>query len=396
MEGKSVANTEEIPVVIIGAGVAGLTLATFLRTAGIGCIVLERRDRGYVETRQRAGVVDAYNVRTFERWGLADRLLAGPVAQTIDYRTNGVSRVFEISGDDGSEGRFCTQQMLVNNLLRVLIDEMGGDVRFDVGDVSIRNEEGARAQVGYTDAGGDHAIDCDYIAGCDADRGVSRASIPDGVLTTITHDFGYAWLAALVEAPVKGHPIMGVSEHSFVAQLPRGPQRSRYYLQCALTDGPADWPDERIWNEIRLRMDDASIENAVVHDKEFVPLRSVVHSPMQHGRLFLAGDAAHLVPPTGAKGMNLALFDVDVLAQALVSAVHGGDTAALARYSDTVLPRLWRYQEFSAWMTDTMHDAGDPTLNGPFRQMAARARLDALFSSSAAGRLHSDYQRGVA
>ena len=389
------ANTEEIPVVIVGAGVAGLTLATFLRTAGIGCIVLERRDRDYVETRQRAGVVDAYNVRTFERWGLADRLLAGPVAQTIDYRTNGVSRVFEISGDDGSEGRFCTQQMLVNNLLRVLIDEMGGDARFDVGDVSIRNE-GARAQVGYTDASGAHAIDCDYIAGCDADRGVSRASIPDGVLTTITHDFGYAWLAALVEAPVKGHPIMGVSEHGFVAQLPRGPQRSRYYLQCALTDGPADWPDERIWNEIRLRMGDASIENAVVHDKEFVPLRSVVHSPMQHGRLFLAGDAAHLVPPTGAKGMNLALFDVDVLAQALVSAVRDGDAVALAHYSDTVLPRLWRYQEFSAWMTDTMHDAGDPTLNGPFRQMAARARLDELLSSSAAGRLHSDYQRGVA
>jgi p-hydroxybenzoate 3-monooxygenase len=395
MEGI-MANTEETPVVIIGAGVAGLTLATFLRSSGVGCIVLERRDRGYVETRQRAGVVDARNVRMFEGWGLADKLLAGPVAQTIDYRTNGVSRVFEITGDDASEGRFCTQQMLVNNLLRVLIDEMGGDVRFEVSDVAIRNEEGARPQVGYTDANGANEVACDYIAGCDADRGVSRASIPEGILTTITHEFGYAWLAALVEAPVKSHPIMGVSEHGFVAQLPRGPRRSRYYLQCALTDGPGDWPDERIWSEIRLRMGDASIENAVVHDKDFVPLRSVVHSPIQHRRLFLAGDAAHLVPPTGAKGMNLALFDVDMLAQALVSAVLGRDAAALANYSDTVLPRVWRYQEFSAWMTDTMHDAGDPTLQGPFRQMTARARLDEVFNSSTAGRLHSGYQRGVA
>ena len=388
------ATREEYPVVIIGGGVAGLTLATFLRTAGVACTVLERRDRAYVETRQRAGVVDARNVRMFERWGLADGLLAGPVAQTIDYRTDGVSRVFEITSDDASDGRFCTQQMLVANLLRVLIDEMGGDVRFEVSDVAIVNDEGRRPQVGYTDASGRHEIVCDHIAGCDADRGVSRASIPDGVLTTVTHEFGYAWLAALVEAPVKAHPIMGVSEHGFVAQLPRGPRRSRYYLQCALTDGPADWPDKRIWDEIRLRMGDPMIENAVVHDRDFVPLRSVVHSPMQHGRLFLAGDAAHLVPPTGAKGMNLALFDVDVLAQALVGAVRDGDPALLTSYSGKVLPHLWRYQDFSAWMTDTMHDAGDPTLKGPFRQAMARARLDELFSSFAAGRLHSEYQRG--
>lgn len=390
------ASKENTPVLIIGAGVAGLTLATFLRMRGVECVVLERRARAYIETvRQRAGVVDARNVQMFERWGLAEKLLAGPVAQTIDYRTNGVSRIFQITGDATSEGRFCTQQMLVNNLLRVLIDEMGGDVRFEADDVTIRNEEGHRPQVGYTDANGRHEIDCDYIAGCDADRGVSRASIPDGVLTQISHEFGYAWLAVLVEAPVKGHPIMGVSDHGFVAQLPRGPQRSRYYLQCALGDGPFEWPEERIWDEIRLRMNDASIENAIVHEMDFVPLRAVVHFPMQHGRLFLAGDAAHLVPPTGAKGMNLALFDVDVLAAALVKAMCEHDFSALAGYSDTILPRLWRYQEFSAWMTDTMHDAGDPALNGEFRKMAACARLDELFTSPVAARLHSDYQRGI-
>jgi p-hydroxybenzoate 3-monooxygenase len=345
--------------------------------------------------RQRAGVVEARAVQMFERWDLANKLLGGPVAQTIDYRINGVGRVFDAAGGAGSQGRFCTQQMLVNNLLRELIDGMGGDVRFGVGDVSIHNDEDSRPRVQYADAGGAHELVCDYIVGCDGDRGVSRRSIPEGVLTQYSHEFGYAWLAALVEAPVTGHPIMGVSDHGFVAQLPRGPQRSRYYLQCALGDGPGDWPDERIWNEIRLRLGDDTIANAIVHDKDFVPLRSVVYAPMQYRRLFLAGDAAHLVPPTGAKGMNLALYDVDVLAQGLIGAVRDHDPARLENYSSDVLPHVWTYQDFSVWMTEAMHDAGDPTQHGKFRQAIARARLDTLFSSTTAARLHSEYQRGM-
>jgi p-hydroxybenzoate 3-monooxygenase len=285
--------------------------------------------------------------------------------------------------------------MLVNNLLRELIDARGGDVRFGVTDVTIRNEENERPQVTYSDAGGTHVLECDYIAGCDAEHGVSRASIPASVLTKHTHDFGYAWLAALVEAPVTGHAMMGVSDHGFVAQLPRGPQRSRYYLQCSLSDGPDDWPDERIWDEIRLRLGDDRVMNTIVHDKDFVPMRSVVYAPMQYRNLFLAGDAAHLLPPTGAKGMNLAFFDVDVLAGALVSAVRDHDKTALDEYSDSVLPQVWKYQEFSAWMTDTMHDAGDPTQHGTLRQMMARSRLDTLFSSPTAARLHSEFQRGI-
>lgn len=386
---------EETTVVIIGAGVSGLTLATFLQKSGIACVVLERRDRAYVEMRQRAGVVEARGVHMFERWGLADKLLGGPVAQTIDYRLNGSSRVFELIGDDTSEGRFCTQQMLVNNLLRELIDVMGGDVRFEVTDVTISNEEDQHPHITYADAGGSHELACRYIVGCDGDRGVSRSSIPDGILTKYSHDFGYAWLAALVEAPVKGHPIMGVSDHGCVAQLPRGPYRSRYYLQCALTDGPENWPDERLWDEIRLRLCDETIENVMVHDKFFVPLRSVVYAPMQYRHLFLAGDAAHLVPPASAKGMNLALYDVDILAQALLSAVRDNDTTALQNYSNTCLPHIWKYQEFAVWMTDMMHDAGDPSQHGTFYQMTARARLDNLFNSQTAARLHSEYQRGM-
>ncbi|WP_407160289.1 4-hydroxybenzoate 3-monooxygenase [Bradyrhizobium sp. STM 3557] len=382
-------------MVIIGAGVAGLTLATFLRRSGVSCIVLERRDRATIEVRQRAGVVEARGVQMFERWGLADKLLAGPVAHTIDYRINGVGRIFGVVADGGSQSRFCTQQMLVNNLLRELVDVMSGDVRFNVADVMIRNDLNGRPAVTYSDARGEHELACGYIVGCDGNRGVSRASIPDGVLTSYTHEFGYAWLAALVEAPVVGHPIMGVSDRGFVAQLPRGPKMSRYYLQCALNDGLADWPDQRIWDEIRLRLREQTIENAAVHDKDVVPLRCVVHVPMQYRNLFLAGDAAHLASPTGAKGMNLALYDVDVLAQALVRAVRDRDETGLTNYSDTVLPHIWKYQEFSVWMTDTMHDAGDPTQHGTFRQMIARARLDNLFESSTAARLHTELQRGL-
>lgn len=369
----------DVNVVIIGAGVSGLTLAAFLQNSGVSCIVLERRDRAYIQTRQRAGVVEARGVQMFERWGLVDRLLAGPVAMTIDYRLNGVSRIFKVAG---SEGRFCTQQMLVNNLLNEPLD-----IRFEVADVAIRNEEGERPQVTFDG----QTIDCDYIVGCDGDRGISRSFIPAGILTKYSHEFGYAWLAAHVEAPVTGDPIMGISDHGCVCQLPRGPQKSRYYLQCALTDTAADWSDERLWNEIRLRLNDETIENAKVLDKVFVPLRSVVYAPMQYRHLFLAGDAAHLVPPASAKGMNLALFDVDILAQAL----RDKDEQALHNYSNTVLPHIWQYQEFAVWMTDMMHDAGDPTQHGTFYQMIARARLNNLFSSPTAALMHSEYQRGM-
>jgi p-hydroxybenzoate 3-monooxygenase len=387
--------TEEIAVVIIGAGVSGLTLATFLQKSGVKVTVLERRNRSYIELRQRAGVVDAKAVVMFERWGLADKLLGGPIAQTIEYRLNGVQRVFKAEAQEGNHSRFCTQQMLVNNLLKELIDVMAGDVRFHVSDINIHNEDTERPQITYADDAGIHQINCDYIIGADADKGISRASIPADVLTEYSYEFGYAWLAALVEAPVTGHPIMAISDHGFVGQLPRGPQRSRYYLQCKLSEGAEDWPDERIWNEIRLRMGDQTIQNAQVHDIDFVPFRSVVYAPMQYRNLYLIGDAAHMVPPVSAKGMNLGLFDVDILARGLVAAITGHDRTALDNYSDTVLPHIWNYQDYAVWMADTMHDAGDPSQHGAFRQMTARARLNNLFSSPTAARLHTEYLHGT-
>jgi p-hydroxybenzoate 3-monooxygenase len=382
-------------VVIIGGGVAGLTLATFLTKSGVECAVMERRDREYIEQRNRAGVVEARGVDMFERWGLADRLLAGPIAQTIDYRLNGTGHVFTAEMEGRKPSRFCTQQMLVNNLLRVLIDEVDGDVRFEVTDVAVRNTEGQPPSVSFFDAAGQHEISCDYVVGSDGDRGVSRSSIPEGVLTEYSHEFGYAWLAALVETPLVGDAIMAVSDHGFVGQLPRGPQRSRYYLQCELSDTEEDWPDQRIWDEIRLRLNDQTIANVEVIEKFLVPLRSVVYAPMRYHSLFLAGDAAHLIPPASAKGMNLALFDVDTLAVALVAALRGGDQTRLEAYSDTCLERVWNYQDFAVWMTDTMHDAGNPSQHGTFRQMTARARLAQLHASPTAARLHTEYQLGL-
>ena len=389
-------------VVIIGAGVSGLTLATFLTLSHVPCILLERRNRAHIQTRQRAGAVEARAVDMFERWKLADKLLGGStLAQAIDYRVDGVSRLFDIVDDaDSPPGRFCTQQMLVANLMQELIDVMAADVRFDATDIIIHNELGSRPTVGYM-AGGSSNSDsrvelvCDYVVGCDGDQGISRSSIPPGVLTKYSHEFGYAWLAALIELPGKGHAVMAVSKRGFAAQIPRGPQRSRFYLQSALSDRHQDWPDERIFSELRLRLNEPSLPaTAVVHDKLFVPLRAVVHAPMQHNNLFLAGDAAHLVPPTGAKGMNMALYDVDILATALIAAVRDGDKGGLDGYSGAVLPHVWRYQEFSVWMTDTMHDGGDVTLHSEYRRQVARARLDALFESKTAGRLHSEYLRG--
>jgi len=386
---------ETTSVVIIGGGVTGLALATLLKKEKIDCVVLERRDRSYIETRQRAGVVDARAVRMFKQWGLADKLLGGPVAQTIEYRLNGVPHIFEGESDEDISSRFCTQQMLVNNLLHELIDEMGGEVRFNVLEIDIKNDTAERPRITYVDSEGIHELVCDHIAGCDADRGISRASIPEDLLTAYTYEFGYAWLAALVEAPVTANPIMAISDHGFVGQLPRGPQRSRYYLQCALEDGPKDWPDERIWDEIRLRSGDETLRNSFIHNIDFVPFRSAVYAPMQYRNLYLAGDAAHLVPPVSAKGMNLGLYDIDVLGQALLLAIRHKDRSGLDNYSDTVLTHVWNYQDFAVWMADTMHDAGNPVLNGKFRQMTARARLKNLFSSPTAAQLHSEYQRGT-
>lgn len=377
-------------VVIIGGGVAGLSLALFLERAGIGSVVLERYKRADIEAHHRAGYLDGDAVAILDRWGVVDKLPEEPPPNGFEIRINGKAKPFDQPEDGGTQGRFCTQQQLVTNFLAELIEEMGCDVRFEVADVTIENRENCPS-VTFRDAAGLHRIDCNYVAGCDGGHSVSRSFIPQGVLTEYSYEFGYAWLAALVEAPLNGPSVMAVSDHGLAAQITRGRDRNRVYLQCPLSDGVEDWPDERIWSELRLRFGNESLDSSgAIRGKDIVPLRSVMYTPMQHRNLFLAGDAAHLVPPTAAKGMSLALHDVDALAKAMLRALKDGDDAGLRSYSETVIPHIWKEQEMSASATDTFHDAGDPTLHGTFRQMIARKRLEDMFASPPAASQESE------
>lgn len=369
--------TNETTVVIIGAGVAGLSLALFLQDAGVAFVVLELHDRSRVESRHRAGFLDAEAVSVFARRGMIAMLPERPRQSHFVFRLDGIGRQFD-APDDDSTGRFCTQQELVSNLLHELVDVRGCDVRFCIEQIAVDSLESERPQLDFLGVDGPQKLTCKYIAGCDGGHSVSRSFIPAGVLKEYTHEFGYAWLAALVEAPVRGPAITAVSKRGYAGHFPRGLNLSRIYLQCQLSDGIEDWPDARIWEELNERCGGKRIM-ATIREKNIVPIRAVMFTPMQYGRLFLLGDAAHLVPPTAAKGMSLALRDVDVLADALVTAIREADEAHLAAYSDAVLPGIWKEQENSASMTETYHDAGDPAGRGEFRWKLARVRLEEFF-----------------
>ncbi|NUR92946.1 MAG: 4-hydroxybenzoate 3-monooxygenase, partial [Nonomuraea sp.] len=284
--------------------------------------------------------------------------------------------------------------VLVGRLLAHLT-ESGGDLRFDAADVTVRDVAGEGPVVAYRDAEGvPHEISCAYVAGCDGHHGVSRASIPEGALTTYTYDPGIGWLTVLADAPPPRYPLMAITDHGYAAHYPRGPRASRFYLQCDPGDTAADWPDERVWAQLRLRLADKDLPGGPIAEKALVEMRSHVVEPMRFGRLFLVGDAAHIITPMGGKGMNLAIADADVLARALRSAVREGDEEPLAAYSATCLERVWNHQEFSRWMTEMTHDAGDGSQVGPFRRRLARARLDRLFTSAPAARAFGDLMAG--
>ncbi|WP_259294440.1 4-hydroxybenzoate 3-monooxygenase [Streptomyces canus] len=384
---------ESTTVVVIGAGPAGMTVATLLRHSGIDCVVLERRSRDHVAQRQRAGIVETRAVRMFDSWGLSDRVLGGvPYDGILEFRVDGHSRlVSDSDGSDGPPARLCPQQILVQKLTATFL-ENGGDLRFEAADVSLHDLTGDRPTVRYrTPDGTLRAITCEFVAGCDGDRGVSRTAVPDGVLTTYAFDHGIGWLTVLADAPPPAHPLLATSREGFAAHFPRGPHASRYYLQCPPDDDPGGWPDDRVRDALRSRLGDPALVFGPITDREIFRLRSLVHDPMQYGRLFLVGDAAHIVSPMGGKGMNLALYDADVLVRAVRDFVRG-DESALRGYSARCLRRVWNDQEFSHWLTRTLHDAGD---REPFLRHLARARLDRLFNSPAAARAFAELMTGL-
>jgi p-hydroxybenzoate 3-monooxygenase len=374
-----------------------MTAANLLQRSGIACTVVERHSRERVLQRQRAGIVETRAVRMYQEWGL-DRVLAGaPSDGVLEIRVDGAPRVLKTNaGVDGPPAALCPQQVLVRNLMDVFL-EGGGDLRFEASEVSLTGLAGPSPSVGYRDPDGtEHEIACEFVAGCDGDHGVSRASVPEGELTAYQFDHGIAWLTVLADVPAPPHPLMAVSGHGFAAQFPRGPRASRFYLQCAPTDKPADWPDDRIWEQLRTRLGEDGLAAGPITETTVFPLRSVVHEPMHYGRLYLAGDAAHVVSPMGGKGMNLALYDAETFARAIRDFVTDGDGTGLDAYSRTCLQRTWNYQEFSRWMTEMLHDAGDDSVTGPFRGRLAQARLDRLFDSRNAAHAFTELMAGLA
>jgi len=369
---------------IIGAGPAGLALAQLLQGAGIDSVVLERRSRDYVLARVRAGVIEQGTVEILRKAGVAARLeregllhygveiAAGERRHRIDFAAQSAS--VTVYG----------QTELTKDLVDVR-DASGVPPLFEVEDVVLEDIDSQRPRLRYRRGGEEHVLDCDFIAGCDGFHGVSRKAIPAAVLKTHERVYPFGWLGVLADAPpVSSELIYLGHERGFALCSMRSATRSRCYLQCDLDTNVADWSDERFWDELasRLPAELAShVTRAPTIEKSVAPLRSFVAEPLRYGRLFLAGDAAHIVPPTGAKGLNLAVRDVDQLAAALVAHYAERRDDLLDAYSASALRRIWRAERFSAWLTSVLHRYPGQT---SFDRGMQLAELDHLVGSAAA------------
>jgi p-hydroxybenzoate 3-monooxygenase len=347
-------------IAIIGAGPAGLTLAHLLHRSGIESIVLEHRDRAYVEKRVRAGVLEQGTVDLLNAIGVGERMQReGLVHHGIYLQFAGERHrinMYELTG-----GRAITiygQQEVVKDLIAARLAQ-GAPILFEATNVSLHDLESTRPRVRFHHQGEQHELECDFVAGCDGFHGVSRASIPTGAIQIHQRAYPFAWLGILAQAPVSiDELIYAYHERGFALHSMRSPTVCRLYLQCPTDDRIELWSDDRIWSELRARLemhDGWTLNEGPITEKAILQFRSFVAEPMQYGRLFLAGDAAHTVPPTGAKGMNLAIADVRVLAEALRAHYAEGRDDLLQTYSATCLRRVWRAEHFSWWMTSMLH-----------------------------------------
>lgn len=374
-------------VAIIGAGPAGLMLARLLQKHGVESIILEHRSRAYVEQRLRAGVLEQGTVDLLHAVGAGERLAReGLVHHGFYLQFEGQRH--RIAMSDLAGGRAITvygQQEVVKDLIALRLAS-GGQIRFETEDVSVHDLASEQPRVRFRWNGETHELHCDVIAGCDGFHGVCRPSIPDGVLTVYEKVYPFAWFGILATAPPSTHELI-YAHHArgFALQSIRSPELSRLYVQCAPDDQLDEWPDERIWHELRTRLatnDGWTPAEGPILEKGITAMRSFVVEPMQFGRLFLAGDAAHVVPPTGAKGMNLAIADVRVLAEALQAWYEEGRADLLEAYSATCLRRVWRAQHFSGWMTGMLHRLDND--DSGFEQRLQLSQLRYVCSSVAA------------
>ncbi len=371
-------------VAIIGAGPAGMTLALLLRNHGIESVVLERQTRDYVLGRIRAGVLEWSSVEILERAGVGARLHAqGHVHDTVKMGWRG-DQVLEVDLRALS-GRpmMAYGQTSIQEDLYGAADALDLDVRFEATDVTLDDVTTDRPTVAFTHQGSTERIECDLIAGCDGFHGVTNKAIPPDAVSTYEKGYPFGWLGIISETPPLPKLLYANHERGFALCSQRSPMLSRYYVQCPLDDSVDDWPDDRFWSELVARVpaeEAAQIVTGPSIEKSIAPLRSFVVEPMQWGNLYLAGDAAHIVPPTGAKGLNLALSDVHYLSEA-VAARYRGDPGPLADYSSTALRRVWSAVRFSWWLTLMLHRFPDQT---SFDQRAQEEDLNHLARSSRA------------
>jgi p-hydroxybenzoate 3-monooxygenase len=362
-----------------------LLLAHLLHLQGIRSTVLEIHSRKYVEERIRAGVLEQGTVDSLVESGVGGRLRReGLVHHGIAVHFGGRRHRVDLSALTG--GRAITvyaQHEVVKDLVAARL-AAGGEIIFEVQNVSVHDFDASMPRVRYHKDGREHEIACDFIAGCDGFHGICRPAISAGALTVYEKEYPFGWLGILSESPPPSEELIYAHhERGFALFSMRTPDVSRLYLQCAPDEDLAKWPDELIWSELRARLGSGgpALREGPVLQKGVTGMRSFVVEPMQYGRLFLAGDAAHIVPPTGAKGLNLAVADVRVLARALAEHYRNGSDGLLDRYSETCLRRVWKVQRFSWWMTSMLHRFHD---EGPVRQRLQLAELDYIASSRVA------------
>jgi p-hydroxybenzoate 3-monooxygenase len=371
---------------IVGAGPAGLVLSHLLYLGGIDSVVVETRSRDYCEQRIRAGVLEQGTVDLLTQSGVGERMKReGLIHYGIELRFGGHSHRIDFRDLTGGRGiTIYAQHEVIKDLIKARLDT-GGSVVFDAEDVSADNLDSAEPEIRFRKEGRAQALACDFVAGCDGFHGVCRPAIPAGVLTTYERAYRFAWLGILAEAPPSSEELVyAYHDRGFALLSMRSPVISRLYLQCAPEEDLSKWPDERIWRELHTRLASRGgrdLREGPIIQKGITGMRSFVVEPMQYGRLFLAGDAAHIVPPTGAKGLNLAVADVRALANALAEFYASGQTRLLDDYSQKCLRHVWKVQRFSWWMTSMLHRCEN---DNPFDQRRQLAELDYVTSSRAA------------
>lgn len=379
---------------IVGAGPAGLMLSHLLHLAGIESVVLENRSRDYIESRIRAGLIEQWASDLLVEIGVGARMQReGMFHDGVYFGFGGALHYINFRELVGKGVTIYGQQEVVKDLIdRRLAD--GGQILFEASDVSVHDFAGKTPKIRFRHSGKDQELACDFIGGCDGFHGICRPSIPANVLTAYDREYPFGWVGVLSESPPpENELIYAYHDRGFALYTMRSPTLARLYLQCAPDEDIENWSDARIWQELHARLAGTRpLAEGAMLQKGITAMRSFVVEPMQYGRLFLAGDSAHIQPPTGAKGMNLALADVMVLSRAIVEFYRAGRTDLLERYSATCLRRVWRAQRFSWWMTQLFHL--DPSHNA-FDRKRQLAELDYVTSSEAAGRSLAENYAGL-